>query len=383
MGPAVERVHPLDGGQRLVDTVEVAGEHQAAVRLQLGRFGVDAQRGGGGRGAAGAVDDEHRHLLGQEGPQPPAVAVFALDLFEHLPAGLIGVYMPRGGQASGDPRGERAYQRRHGLQSPGDAPGRHVGAFGLQHRADPVDRQPEHVLVEQQPRQERRGEQPFGHHLWRGRGAHRRRPGTRAAALVAATPPNDPDNLDPPVQLPGVLAAGRNERLAARGAAPLIRLHIDEAVLGVQMGVIPPAMARRAPALSPLRLARPALPVAGLPIASPVITSTVAGSPLLRRGAKQDPRECGDLLGQQRHLLRQLHHPRVQLGLIGNQRRHMRLSPLSPGTPITDIGLYAGLGLGCGGHPTKVTPSKAGSHAPHPRRVAEPKITTGSPNTYR
>jgi hypothetical protein len=130
---------------------------------------------------------------------------------------------------------------------------------------------------------------PFGHHLGRGRGAHRRRRGTRAGALVAATPPNDPDHVDPPVQLLGVLAAGRDERLAARGAAPLLRPHIDEALfLGVQRGVIPPAMTRRTPALSPHRLARPALPVADHVIA---ITGVIAGSPLLRRRTEQDPRK--------------------------------------------------------------------------------------------
>ena len=61
---------------------------------------VDAQLGGGDPGAAGGVHHEHGGGVGDEDPQPPPVAVLIRDVFEHLPAGLIGVHVP-GGPAAG------------------------------------------------------------------------------------------------------------------------------------------------------------------------------------------------------------------------------------------------------------------------------------------
>ena len=221
MSKTPQRVNAVDEGQRLVGLVEVRGDDQAAAGLQHGLLPVDAQLAGGDLGAAGGIHHEHGRLVGDEGPQPPPVAVLAVDVFEHLPAGFIGMHMPGGPAMHGDRGRPRRDQRRDLLQRPAQGARGHLEPVGGQRRDDPVHRPAQHMLLIRQPRQEPGSEQALSHRPGRRRRADRRGPRMRTPPPVAAPPPHDPGDLHLPVDLLAVLGAQELKRLPALRAAPL------------------------------------------------------------------------------------------------------------------------------------------------------------------
>ncbi len=121
------------------------------------------------RRRAGRVHREHHRVLGDEHPQPPAGAVRALAVFEDPPAGLVGVYPYRGG-IPGDDRLFQGCQQVGGcLQRPGYGALGDGEPAGGQRPGDAVQRQPQHVLLVEQPGQEPGSEPAFGDRFTRHR----------------------------------------------------------------------------------------------------------------------------------------------------------------------------------------------------------------------
>ncbi len=183
-----------------------------------------------------------------------------------------------------------------------------------------------------------------------------------------------------PVDLLAVLGPQRFERRPAPGAGPLGGGHIVDLLPGLQMGVVPPAVARASPALPtpgrggaragtvPLILTvrvRRLLPVRGR-----------AG--LLRRATEQHPAQDRDLFGE-------IHGPLAGLGQAGSHVRQLRFGPLGTLTPVRHIGDV--IEHRRGRHPIQDTP--AGSslpREPHPgcsRTAPPPRIHPYSPVTGR
>ena len=240
--------------------------------------------------------------------------------------------MPGGPAVRGDRLRPRRDQRRDLLQCSAQRARRHVQPVGGQRLHDPVHRSAQHMLLIRQPRQETRGEQALRHRP--GRRRRTGRPGSRASAppLVTAPPPHDPGDLHPPVDLLAVLGPDELERLPAHRAAPLGGIHIDDAFLSLQMGIVPPPVTRPARPLPPLT--RTARPIAALPPGP-----ACGRAALLRRRPEQQPAQRRHALLQSGHLPGQLRHPRVQPGILRPQLRRQRLGPLGAGTPVTGINI--------------------------------------------
>ncbi len=159
------------------------GHDQPAALGQRGRRAFDPDMAVQDRRRAGRVHREHHRVLGDEHPQPPAGAVRALAVFEDPPAGLVGVYLYRGG-IPGDDRLFQGCQQVSGcLQRPGYGALGDGEPAGGQRPGDAVQPQPQHVLLVEQPGQERGGEPAFGDRFTRHRCDH------RSWSRTGATPP--------------------------------------------------------------------------------------------------------------------------------------------------------------------------------------------------
>ena len=87
----------------------------------------------------------------------------------------------------------------------------------------------------------------------------------RTPPPVTPPPPHDPGDLHLPVDLLAVLGAQELKRLPALRAAPLASIHIDDALIGFQLRIVPPPVTRTARPLPPLTLKNAARPVTALP----------------------------------------------------------------------------------------------------------------------
>ena len=319
---------------------------------------------------SGGVHHEHGGLVGDKDPKPPPVAVLTVDVFEHLPAGLVGVHMTGLAAVGGDRLRPRRDQRRDLLQRPGQGAGGHIEPVGGQRLDDPVHRPAQHMFLIRQPRQEPGGEQALRHRLGRRRRARRPGPRMRTPPPVAAPPRHDPGDLHLPVDLLAVLGAQELKRLPAFGAAPLAGIQIDEPFLGLQMRTIPPPVTPPARPLSPLPLATGPNPAGAAVVPAPAVPPS-GRTALLARGAEQQPAQRRHALLQPVHLPGQLGHLRGQPGPLRPQRSghrlqlpRTRLGPLRAGTPVTGINIPIDHRRG---HTTQPTPPHKSRHAPNPR----------------
>ena len=89
----------------------------------------------------------------------------------------------------------------------------------------------------------------------------------RAPPPVTPPPPHDPGEPHLPVDLLAVLGPDELKRRPAHRTAPLARIHIDDALIGFQMRIVPPPVTRPARPLPPP--ARAAGPAAALPAGPP------------------------------------------------------------------------------------------------------------------
>jgi len=129
------------------------------------------------------------------------VAVLALYLLEHPPAGLVRVHMHRLRVARADRVLQWDQQVRDRFQGAAYGALGHVQAVGGQCPHDPVHRQAQHVLLVQQPGQERGRETAFRHRVRRPGRDHRPRPRALAAPPVPQPAVHDPGDRHPPVDL--------------------------------------------------------------------------------------------------------------------------------------------------------------------------------------
>src|SRR5208283_4642999 len=363
VGPAPQRVNAFHAGQGLVGGVEICREQQAPAFGERPVGAVDAEVAFQDGGGAGGVHPEHDRVAGDEHPQPPPVAVLALYLLEHPPAGLIRMHVHRLGVTRADRVIKRDQQVRDRFQRAAYGALGHVQAVGGQRSRDPVHRQAQHVLLVQQPGQEPRGEPPLGHRVRCWRRDHRPRPRALAAPPVPQPAVHDPGDPHLPVDLLTALRPEELERLPALRAGSLPVRHVVDLLTGLQPGVVPPAMALAARPLAPPASLPATTRLAGIPRA--VITSPVPGLPgasLLRGLAEQHPRQHRDLLSQ-------LQDPRLRTRQALFRHGQTALGQHGPLTPVRHISDV--INHSPGRHADKNTPATALPPRTTPNRVAQ------------
>ena len=291
--------------------------------------------------------------------------------------------VPGGGVARRDRGGQRRQQHVQPPGHPGQGPRRHLQPLKRQHRDDPVERQAERVLGDQQVHAELSGEQAPADQRGRAGRGHHRRHRAPAAPGVLAPPVHHPPHPDPPGNLLADILPQQLIGPAAPPAAPLAFREVMNLLLGLQMLMPAPGHAPSTPAADrgagpgPARITRAPISAASRPVP---VSFRLTRAVLLTRGAEQHPAQRDHPLPERFNLLPPGFRRPGQRRVLRRQPRCLSLPELRAATPQRRL---------IGGGPGTRWREHHANTAPPPQPVSSTAATacrispTGSPNTYR